>query len=136
MQITWTTADRRSPLPLWAAAVLTVWLALVVAMHVLSDRLGVTGYTCPFRAITGRPCPSCGLTRAGMAILHGRFWEGWTQNPLMVTLLAGGAVLLVVRLVTGRTIRLHLTRRQRYIVAGGSVAALLANWAYLLLAGI
>jgi hypothetical protein len=27
---------------------------------------------CPFRAVTGRPCPSCGMTRSWSAMGHGR----------------------------------------------------------------
>ena len=37
--------------------------------------------TCAFHALTGLPCPGCGLTRAFTAISHGRFHEAWTLHP-------------------------------------------------------
>ena len=33
------------------------------------------GFSCPLRALTGLPCPTCFLTRATAAALHGRFIE-------------------------------------------------------------
>jgi len=37
---------------------------------------------CPFRAITGYPCPGCGMTRAFSAIAHGELWRAVRYNPL------------------------------------------------------
>jgi hypothetical protein len=37
---------------------------------------------CPFRRLTGRPCPTCGLTRSWQAIGHGRLMDGIRQHPL------------------------------------------------------
>lgn len=36
---------------------------------------------CGFRALTGAPCPGCGLTHAFCAIGHGRFAEAWHYHP-------------------------------------------------------
>ena len=36
---------------------------------------------CLFRAITGRPCPGCGVTRALIAIARGHYREAWRLNP-------------------------------------------------------
>ncbi|MCP9818950.1 DUF2752 domain-containing protein [Synechococcus sp. Cruz-9H2] len=33
------------------------------------------GLSCPLRALTGLPCPTCFLTRSTAAALHGRFTE-------------------------------------------------------------
>ncbi|HEV2912666.1 MAG TPA: DUF2752 domain-containing protein [Pyrinomonadaceae bacterium] len=37
---------------------------------------------CPFRAVTGYPCPGCGMTRAFSAIAHGDIWRAVIYNPL------------------------------------------------------
>jgi hypothetical protein len=37
---------------------------------------------CPFRAVTGLPCPGCGMTRAFCAIGHGDFASAFGFNVL------------------------------------------------------
>ncbi|MFI5168247.1 MAG: DUF2752 domain-containing protein [Thermoanaerobaculales bacterium] len=37
---------------------------------------------CPFRAITGIPCPTCGTTHAAVALLHGDLTAALAANPL------------------------------------------------------
>ena len=36
---------------------------------------------CAFHALTGIPCPGCGMTRAFRAIGHGAFAQAWRLNP-------------------------------------------------------
>ena len=36
---------------------------------------------CPFRILTGLPCPGCGLTHAFCEISHGHFEMAWQANP-------------------------------------------------------
>jgi Protein of unknown function (DUF2752) len=36
---------------------------------------------CPFKLLTGWPCPGCGLTHAICYISHGRFAMAWAANP-------------------------------------------------------
>jgi hypothetical protein len=40
---------------------------------------------CPFKLVTGLPCPGCGTTRAVAALLDGRFSDSIGFNPLGVT---------------------------------------------------
>lgn len=35
---------------------------------------------CPFRLLTGHPCPFCGTTRAVASFSLGNFREAWSQN--------------------------------------------------------
>ena len=51
---------------------------------------------CPFRTLTGIPCPLCGMTRAVVAAMHGHLLESLRFNPagvlvvvLAIALLAG-----------------------------------------------
>jgi hypothetical protein len=39
---------------------------------------------CPYRELSGKPCPLCGMTRAVGAILHGDFQSGVSLNPLSI----------------------------------------------------
>ena len=50
---------------------------LLLAILVLSK-----AYRCPFRMITGIPCPCCGITRAIIASIHGDFAKSFYYHPL------------------------------------------------------
>ena len=52
--------------------------------------------SCPNRALTGIPCPGCGLTRATMALLQGHLAEALHWHPL-VPLLLPLVVFLILR---------------------------------------
>lgn len=53
----------------------------VIAYFVLSEMFW--GSVCPMACITGLPCPSCGLTRAGLAVLHLDFAKAWDMHPFI-----------------------------------------------------
>jgi hypothetical protein len=54
---------------------------------------------CPLRAITGIPCPFCGMTRAVVAAMHGHVVESLRFNPSgVLVVLFALAVLAGVRL--------------------------------------
>lgn len=39
---------------------------------------------CTFHAAFGFPCPSCGMTRAGLALAQGDFFQAFAHHPLFV----------------------------------------------------
>jgi len=45
------------------------------------------GPKCLLHEWTGLHCAGCGMTRAASHLLHGRLWEAFRMNPLMVGLL-------------------------------------------------
>lgn len=65
---------------------------------------------CPYRALTGLPCPGCGLTRALHALLHGDPGTAFAFNPLLFVALplllgfaAAPALVGTARAATWRT---------------------------------
>ena len=60
---------------------------LVVAL--LRPLLGNPGISCPFRWLTGFPCPFCGMTRGVTDIVHGDVEQAFSTNPGSVPLVAG-----------------------------------------------
>ena len=50
---------------------------------------------CPFRAVTGVPCPFCGLTRAVVAAVHGHVGTSLAFNPAGIVVLVLAAVAVV-----------------------------------------
>lgn len=71
------------------------------------DRLPVL---CVFRLVTGYPCPTCGLTRSIVAIMHFDLIKAVHMNPFGFLIVGGLAVWWVVSLyemATGLTTSLH-----------------------------
>ena len=83
------------------------WLVwLIVALFAVEVVLILTGhYQCPFYAITGVPCPGCGLTRAGICLLQLDFAGAFALNPAiyLVALTAGFALLSLLLKKTWHT---------------------------------
>ena len=53
-------------------------------------------FACPFRSLTGLPCPLCGMTRACVAAAHGHLGASFAFNP------AGVLVITVALLAIAR----------------------------------
>ena len=99
--------------------------------------IGLGWPQCPFLAMTGLPCLTCGATRAAIAFLHANFLQAFSWNPLAFLALCGVAAfdLYAVVVLLGRTPRLRLvdwTRTERNVVRIAVVCALLLNWIYLM----
>ena len=118
----------------------------LVALGVLAAaRLLPSGFfswttMCWFRRVTGRPCPSCGATRAFLALARGRWIEGIAHNPLFAGIFFGLIVLVVYAawVVVLRKPCLRLSfggRREKWILGVALAAAVLLNWAYLIWIG-
>ncbi|MCX7924968.1 MAG: DUF2752 domain-containing protein [Fimbriimonadales bacterium] len=91
--------------------------------HGTHQQLGLPPCTIYF--LTGRPCPSCGLTTSVSAIVHGQFALAWKANPMGFVIVAAAVVVglnSLVALASGRTLRLDLDRFHLVLIA------LLALW--------
>jgi uncharacterized protein DUF2752 len=51
--------------------------------------------TCPLRALTGIPCPLCGMTRACVAALHGHVAASLAFNPAGLLVVVAALLALV-----------------------------------------
>jgi hypothetical protein len=72
---------------------------------------------CPLRALTGIPCPLCGMTRACVAAMHGHLGASLAFNPAGVLLIAA-AIVALIRPQWLTRVRVPLW------IAGAAVAAL------------
>lgn len=79
--------------------------ALVVACLLSPDHIEDGPVICPFRNLTGLPCPGCGLTRSWVYLTHGRLGDGFSANPFGAV-----AIALVLALVVA-SVRARLTDR-------------------------
>ena len=117
-----------------------VWLAvsmITLAAGAAWTWLGLGWPRCPFLAMTGWPCLTCGATRATIAFLHGNLLQAFSWNPLAFLALCGVAIfdLYAVIVLLTRAPRLRMvdwTRMEKNIVRIAVVCALLLNWIYLL----
>jgi hypothetical protein len=93
---------------------------------------------CPFRALTGLPCASCGMTHAFVALARGEAGAAWSASPLGA-LLAGGAwlyaVLDLLRVAAGLPWP-RLSERAWRAMAVGAVGAAVLNWGWMLLRAV
>jgi Protein of unknown function (DUF2752) len=117
-----------------------VWLAVSVTAlgaGAIWSGLGFQGLRCPFLAVTGYPCLTCGATRCTIALLHGNLALAWSWNPLALVTLCGVGVfdLYAAVVLLARTPRFRVidwTRAEKNIVRIAVVVLIAVNWAYLL----
>jgi Protein of unknown function (DUF2752) len=117
-----------------------VWLAVSVAALIGGAvwlGLGLPGLRCPFLAVTGYPCLTCGATRCTIALLHGNVSLAWSWNPLAFVALCGVALfdLYAAMVLLTRWPRLRIvewTRAEKNAVRIAVLVLIVVNWAYLL----
>jgi hypothetical protein len=115
-------------------------LAAIAALSFLVARfVPVLGLlpSCPLRASLGVPCASCGMTRAFVALAHGDAVAALAASPAGTALAAaawGFAALALVRPVLRFRWPVPRAGAARAAALAG-VAALLVNWAWLVVTG-
>ena len=112
--------------------------AALIAMSPFAERFAEAVPVCILKSVAGVPCPTCGTTRAALALARLDVLEALTLNPLATlgwTMLVGGGLAAGVWVLAGHPLRepsWRIEPRVRVAV----VALLLANWIYLVLAGV
>jgi hypothetical protein len=113
--------------------------AALVARFVPAERFSLCG-VCGFRRATGWPCPSCGATRAFLALAHGRWAEGIAHNPFFAGVFLSLLLFIpyaawVVFLRKPRLRASFSGRRDAWFWGAVLALILLINWLYLLAHG-
>lgn len=92
---------------------------------------------CPFLALTGLPCVTCGATRSTIAFLHGDFLSALRWNPLAFVAFCALIAfdLYAATVLVGRTPRLRIvdwTVTEKNAARIAVISLLALNWIYLL----
>ena len=98
--------------------------AILVAGAVILPRSVVRGslVICPFRRLTGLPCPSCGLSRSWQAAAHLRLRDSLGYHPLGAATFLGAVAIAL----DGRDGTLRLAQRRDVQLSASAVW--LATW--------
>jgi hypothetical protein len=108
------------------------------AVHLGLSFAGLPSWNCPILAMTGIPCPGCGLTRATMELIHGDFVSSFHTHAFAPIFLFA-LFLMVVTLVLPNSQRINLIARISHLEARSGVTAwvlfsLMLYWAVRLIA--
>jgi hypothetical protein len=108
------------------------WSLLVLGGVLLEQRGAPALDTCLLHRLSGHPCPTCGSTRVVLDLVHGAWLEALRLNPLVTLGLVSGGGWLALRLLTGRALKVLWSPRERLGALLLGLAALLANWVWVL----
>jgi len=125
--------SRRPSWPLWACLLIVLWLAFGAAALFLGAYLERPVHLCLFKNVTGLACPTCGVTRGVLCLLHGRFAQAWLYNPLMLSAILLFSFYTPACAFLGRSVRVQLNQKERTIAWVAAVGVLVSNWAYVIL---
>jgi len=117
-----------------AAAVFALSIAATLAIGALGpaswqSAVASDGPACPFKRITGLPCPFCGMTRATLAMGGGHWHRAFELHPFAPIVLAGIVVMLGL-IIAGKTSSLLSGHRPQLILG-----AILTVWILRLILG-
>ncbi len=72
--------SRRLQWPWWAWAPVIAWAGIVAVVTYLNAGLSHPISLCMFKRLAGAPCPTCGLTRGGIRMMHGDVAGAWGRD--------------------------------------------------------
>jgi hypothetical protein len=117
-----------------------IWLAVSVASIAGGAfwlALRLPWPRCPFFAVTGLPCLTCGATRSAIAFLHGDFLLALRWNPLAFVAFCAVIAfdLYAATVLLGQMPRLRIadwTGSEKKLARIAVISLLALNWIYLL----
>lgn len=90
-------APARSTLPSAGGLTAVAAATTLVTAALMSEHAATNGpVICPFRLLTGLPCPGCGMTRAWVFALHGNLGRALAENPFVLVTLPLAVVFVMV----------------------------------------
>lgn len=101
-------------------------LAVGAAFLLSPDHIEDGPVICPFRRLTGLPCPGCGLTRSWVYLAHGQWRDAIVAHPFGLVAVAL-TVALVAAVVLARA-RGHAPPDLDRLVRRPWVVALIGAW--------
>ena len=127
----------QSPFQIPRAAVLAGALLAILGVSAASLSGIESGpVACPFRVVTGLPCPTCGLTRTTHWLMRGDILRALATNPFdtifLLLVVPAFAGMWVANRMGGFAVRISTTRTERRALVAGVSVLLLANWVYVL----
>ena len=100
--------------------------ALGAAFLISPDHVEDGPVICPFRRLTGLPCPGCGLTRSWVYLAHGQWGDSFAAHPFGVVAVLAALTLVVV--VTVALVRRGPLPDLDQLVRTPWVATVVAAW--------
>ena len=98
----------------------TVFLGLILFPFLINPApAGII--TCKFHQITGHSCPTCGLTRSLVALIHFHVKEAFQYHlfgPLVYVIFLVSFVALLTEIITGRKIGLEIKSSTIRVIIG------------------
>lgn len=95
---------------------------------------------CPFKKITGIPCPGCGGVRSAVALFHGDIAGAFQYNflaPFAVLFLAASCIWLLYDISKDKnTFREFLSIKWSRAITIPTIILVTANWIYNITSGI
>ena len=92
---------------------------------------------CVFKSITGFPCPTCGATRSFEELSQFHIVNTFLMNPLVFLICIGGGLFAIysfgVYFLKIPPISIHWNKKRNNVARILAIAAILINWAYLII---
>ena len=88
---------------------------------------------CGMLKMTGKPCPTCGVTTSFVLAAHGRFAESLVNQPfgfVLFWLVAASLVGLAAALARGRSVQPFFVRVSPRLIILALLAIMLVSWMY------